>query len=168
MDRANRQRIPYQQALRSLGAYLDEIGACWVKVIEERRGYLVCYQRDRDRPDVKAERFAYTDVLALQTEEEALRGSGEQVDTFERDTGYQDFLRALGHELDEAEAYEILLDELEDGHFLVTYQHTDREAAMLWKKHMAVVGLDERRTILEHAHARRAYVPRRGRWNLLG
>ena len=68
-------------------------------------------------------------------------------------SGRQDFLRALGHELDQVSAQAILVEELEDG-IVLTYRYPEPEAGG-WRKRLLVLGLPEIEAILNAAFERR-------------
>ena len=59
--------------------------------------------------------FTNQNILALLQQDPAKRGTGERVDSHARllPTGYEDFLRALGHELDQRKAEAITITEFE-------------------------------------------------------
>jgi hypothetical protein len=159
-------RAPYQEALRMIGAHLDAHRATRARVLEDESGFIVSYQGD-DNLDLTTDHFTYSDVFDFQIEGEARRS--RQVDVSEYPRTYQDFLRALGYELDQAEACEILLDELDDETTVVTYQHTDRDSVLMWKKGIVTVGPKERAALLASAHGRRQTSEgRRGLRRLLG
>jgi hypothetical protein len=76
--------------------------------------------------------------------------------------GHEDFLRALGFELDDSEARAVSLDELEDG-LVLTYSYLDPTQGYSWRKrfiHLRASDIDE---IMKAAHSRR----RKGFLNLL-
>jgi hypothetical protein len=68
--------------------------------------------------------------------------------------GHQDFFRALGYELDQASARNVLIDELEDG-IVVTYTYPETSNGSGWKKRMVVLRLHEIEAILNAAFERR-------------
>lgn len=80
---------------------------------------------------------------------------------------YQDFLRALGHELEQVPGYEILLEELEEG-FLLTYQYLLPSEGYQPRKQMAVIAAEEREDILTRARGRRSSGEKRGIFSILG
>ena len=71
-----------------------------------------------------------------------------------REPGYQDVLRAIGCELDRAEAYSITIDELDQGVF-VSYVEPDLEEGYVGTKRMALLGPDEIGAVVEEARTRR-------------
>jgi hypothetical protein len=145
------ERVPYQVVLRAVGAYLDEHGASQSNVIELEDGFAVRYQRKTNPPVYGFGRFTYDDLAALTSHLEWHRsprgGKGLA-------GGYQDLFRALGYELDEVQAYAVLLDEVED-QLLVTYLELDPAHTIAALKRLIVVGQDEQREVLESAQRRR-------------
>lgn len=73
---------------------------------------------------------------------------------------YQNFFRALGYELEDAGAYVILLDELEEG-YLLTYQFYNPDSGFLLHKHRVALHADEAGEIVNVASMRRGRIPRR-------
>jgi hypothetical protein len=78
---------------------------------------------------------------------------------------YADFLRALGHELDERRAEGIVVEELDDGVF-VSYQRQDSSIALHYRKVSAMVSLDEWKGMLQEAYIKRQPLP--AKWGLWG
>ena len=77
---------------------------------------------------------------------------------------HQDFLRALGRELDNLLASNILFEELEEG-LLLTYFIQPPENRHMWRKQRAMLDRDDQSMLLKKAVARRVQVER-GRWGL--
>lgn len=73
---------------------------------------------------------------------------------------YQDFFRALGYELEDAGAYMILLDELDDG-YLLTYQFYNPDSGFMLHKHRVALKADEAGEIVNVASMRRGRVARK-------
>lgn len=142
--------LPYQRLLRGIGARLDESCACNVHLLEEPDGFTVRYQTEPGKNELIAARFGHDELLERQAEMERHRARSSPTGA----GSYQDFLRALGFELESRSAYSILVDELEDG-FLVTYQYLKPEEGYILRKAMMVAGPDEKGAILQHAHERR-------------
>ena len=155
-DERGQLTLPYQQLLRGLGARLDEYCARNIHLLEEPDGFTVRYQTEPAENDLIMARFGHDQLMNAQAEMERHRArhppSGAD--------SYQDFLRALGFELEERSAYSILVDELEDS-FLVTYQYLKPEQGYVLRKAMIVAGPDEKGAIMQHAHERRQRQKRR-------
>lgn len=149
----------YQWMLRTLGAYLDEEPSCRISLTEVPDGFIVRLQRALHKLEPQVLHF----------KRDSLREQLEQLMAGKRHTaqrahhqgiwshfpnGHQDFLRALGFELDEASARNIFLDELEDG-FVVTYTCPAEKGSQEWTKKMVILGIEEIESILNAAFERR-------------
>lgn len=151
-------RVPYQSVLRALGSLLDEHGASSINLLEAENGFAVRYQPHRGSPET---------VLA-QYNEEGLKNLAGDVDrrrrrkafhfgggggSTERRT-YENILRAIGYELDQVQAYSILLDETDDG-MVVTYQYLNPQEGFNARKRMVILGTEAMRGVLDDAQSRR-------------
>jgi hypothetical protein len=112
--------------------------------------FTVRYQTEPGKNELITARFGNDELLERQAEMERHRARRPPSVA----ASYQDFLRALGFELEERSAYSILVDELEDG-FLITYQYVKPEQGYVLRKDMVVTGPGEKGAILKHAHERR-------------
>jgi hypothetical protein len=70
--------------------------------------------------------------------------------------GYEDFLRALGHELEQIPAYSLLIDELHD-RFLITYQCFDPAVGYVPLKRIVCMSPREIEEMVEAAKTRRKH-----------
>lgn len=155
-------RISYEKALRTLGQYLDARDSTMVHVLEAINGFTVRYQERADDPASALVSFTKSDLLAL--DEEARRNrriirllsgrSGKAGHV--RGSTYQQMFRALGSQLDAAEAYGLLIDEVEEG-FLVTYQHLQSRDGYQSRKQLLILGDDALEIIMTDARARREH-----------
>jgi hypothetical protein len=148
--------LPYQRLLRGIGAHLDEYCSRNVHLLEEPNGFTVRYQTEPGKNELIVARYSHDELLQRQAEMERHQARGSPAGA----GSYQDFLRALGFELETRSAYSILVDELEDG-FLVTYQYLKPEEGYVLRKAMIVAGPGEIGAILQHAHERRQRPKRR-------
>jgi hypothetical protein len=64
----------------------------------------------------------------------------------------------VGYELDEMEASNVLIHELDDA-FMITYESHERGLASSVRKGWALLGQDEQRELLDSARARRRQQP---------
>ena len=158
MNMETGQENTYQWLLRALGAYLDEEPSCRISLAEVSDGFLVRLQRALHKLDPQVEHFK-RDTLLEQLEH--LRNKPKNAPRARHQgvwssfpNGHQDFFRALGYELDQAQARGILIDELEDG-VVVTYSYPDTSPGAKWKKRMVVLGVAEIEAILNAAFERR-------------
>jgi hypothetical protein len=149
----------YQWMLRALGAYLDEEPSCRISMTEVPDGFLVRLQRALHRLEPQVLHFK-RESLKEQLDQlmRAKRPGGprshHQGVWSHFPNGHQDFLRALGYELDQASAHSIFIDELEDG-FVVTYSCPETPESQKWTKKMVLLGLEDIETILNAAFERR-------------
>lgn len=148
------ERIPYQQELRLLGAFLDRQRPTRFTVIERIGGFEVLMERLDPGPLREKTVFAHS-TLAQQL----LPVLGQRGDRVEHDwsLGFgsrEDFLRALGYELEEADAYMIVLDEVDDA-VIATYNSIDPTQGYSWRKRWVRLGREEIDQILKAARARR-------------
>jgi hypothetical protein len=117
------ERPVYQDSLRAIGRYFDRNIYRHVLVSEVEDGYIA-----RAFPgqigNLKAEGIALpmSDVMALINSQEQVRGVAVADVKMPPlcPTGYEDFFRALGYELDVTNATNVCLVELSSG-FLVSY-----------------------------------------------
>lgn len=116
-------RPPYQDSLRAIGRYFDRNVYRHILVSEVNDGY-IARAFPGQQASLKAEGIALpmSDVLTLISSQE--QGRGVQVADVKMPplcpTGYEDFFRALGHDLDTAQAGDVSVVELSGG-FLVAY-----------------------------------------------
>ena len=117
------ERPTYQDALRAIGRYFDLNVYRHILVSEVDDGY-IARAFPGQQASLKAEGIALpmSDVLTLISSQE--QGRGVQVADVKMPplcpTGYEDFFRSLGHDLDEAGAANVCLVELSGG-ILVSY-----------------------------------------------
>ncbi|MBV9282182.1 MAG: hypothetical protein JOZ41_19040 [Chloroflexi bacterium] len=148
----------YQWMLRALGAFLDEEPSCRISLAEVPDGFLVRMQRALHKLEPKVLHFNRS-TLVEQLEQQIQQRKALLTRTHHQGlwahfpNGHQDFLRALGYELDQASARGILIDELEDG-VVVTYSYPGPETEQ-WRKRMVVLGISEIEEILNAAFERR-------------
>jgi hypothetical protein len=156
-DAQGQDSVRYEQVLRALGAYLDGQGAWRITVLETPTGCTVRYHH-RGTDEMALAEFGFSDLPDTSTARGLERPGGMAA-------RYQDLLRALGHELDDEGAWNILLDELADG-FLLTYQYVDPRHSWQPQKRTLILGADDQGMILSQAHARRAPLSDKGKGGL--
>jgi hypothetical protein len=158
MNGGQNQENTYQWLLRALGAYLDEEPSCRISLAEVSDGFLVRLQRALHKLDPHVEHFKretlHEQLEKLASERKHTTHARHQGVWASFPNGHQDFFRALGYELDQANAKGILVDELEDG-VVVTYSYPDTSQGPKWKKRMVVLGVGEIEAILNAAFERR-------------
>ena len=149
----NGDKLSYQHMLRALGAYLDQQSGRRVRLMELPDGFALRYQRPLRGRSPIFKQFKYEELSASHAELERSRHSRRH-QTNRSNRCYSDLLRAIGHELDETSARDVLVDEQEDG-TLVRYLHVHLPAPHLSQERKATLGPDERQAILADAYARR-------------
>ena len=157
-------RISYQWTLRQIGAFLDSRSGRRMTLIEVPDGFVLRYQT-RDDAEVRVVHFPRRQLVARDVQQERMRlqqdgkrrrlSAGAPSPSPEPHPGsYQDFLRALGHELDLTSIYDLALDEL-DGSLIVTYLYVDPRHAFVPVKKFVTLEREQRGQILHDAYARR-------------
>lgn len=147
MTTVDRAAVQYQQVLRSLGAYLDHEGAEQISILETSAGFALRYQR-AGAEEMVLRKFRMAELPVTRGASAGAWGHG-------RASSYEDFLRALGHELEEEGAWSILLDELENS-YLLSYHYLDPRTMYHPIKRRLHLGPDEQGMIVEYAHSRRS------------
>ena len=157
MASSSRPRMSYQRMLRAIGAYLDGERPDRFRVIEVPDGFEIVVERHGQPPELEEVHFSYETVLE-QAERlmrrRKLLGSRQHSGWALTSTSRQDFLRALGYELDDSRARFILVDEIEGG-VLVTYSYLDPAQGFQWRKHMVHLKRDQIEAVLRSAYGRR-------------
>src|SRR5207302_10594478 len=103
MDSTVGQEISYQRMLRALGGYLDHEPPGRFRVLEVNDGFTVLMERGTAKPSVQQVHFERS-TLAEQAEQlvkgrKVFGRSASNTGAPSR-TGHQDFLRAIGFELE--------------------------------------------------------------------
>jgi hypothetical protein len=151
------EKVAYQGVLRALGAYLDQESMSRFRLIEVPDGFTLVLEAGGAEPHLREVHFSTASLL--EQGEQLARGrkmfGGKYQERWSlASTGHQDFLRALGNELDRYQAHDILIDELEDG-LLVTYTYVDPSKGYQFRKRLSVLHAQEIEAILQSAHGRR-------------
>jgi hypothetical protein len=140
--------------------------ARWVTLVEVPDGFTIRYQERADGLEIAAASFARRDLVSRDIQQEQLRLQMQDQDEESRRSaldalpppqvpgGYQDFLRALGYELDQSPIYYIALDEAEES-TIITYLHLDPRHDFLPHKKMVVLSPEDKEALLQDAYARR-------------
>lgn len=151
------QESTYQLLLRAVGGYLDQERPCRFRLMEGIHDFALTLERGGQRKELQLIHFDRS-TLAEQAEQLAQRRRVFETKYRESwalcPTGHQDFLRALGYELDDSRAQCVALDELEDA-LLVTYSYVDPTEGYGWHKYMAALSTAEMEEILKAAHDRK-------------
>jgi hypothetical protein len=141
------RRISYQPLLRALGAWLDTNNACNVNLIETSTGFIIRY-------GVGEEPLLLNKYILTYAELEHLEAAMRERRSINPSGRHQDFLRALGYEIDEQAGQYIVLDQIEDSLFL-TFCHQSVGGGLTWVKRARVLGPADQAAVLRRAYARR-------------
>ncbi|HEY8684540.1 MAG TPA: hypothetical protein VIO57_02930 [Chloroflexota bacterium] len=159
----DQERTPYQALLRAIGRELDHRRATVARVMETDSGFEVQYAVEGQLPETASLTYSYGELHAKargnRIQPMLRHPMGRKRSRHGRPT-YQDFFRALGYELEDAGAYLILLDELEDG-YLLTYQFYNPDSGFMLHKHRVALQADEAGEIVNVASMRRGRVARK-------
>lgn len=155
--------MPYQSVMRVIGRDLDRLQATYVRLIELPTGFAVQYVTPKSETTIVTVEFTMSELMARAEPgllQPLLRRPVGPRRTFSGKPTYQNLFRALGYELEDAGAYSILLDELDDG-FLLTYQFYNPESGFMLHKHRVALHADEAGKIVNVASMRRGRIVRR-------
>jgi hypothetical protein len=144
----------YQVLLRALGSWLDGQAFSNYAVLETDDTFSVITRDDLGLGVLTVLGFA--ELLKPDPE---LRANGGPASA-----RHQDFLRALGKELDMLLARNILLEELPEG-LLLTYFIQPPENRLMWRKQHVMLDAVDRSKLLTKAVAHRSRIGH-GRWGL--
>lgn len=147
----------YQWLLRALGAYLDTAPSGRITLAETPDGFVVRLQNAGTTLDpviVELPRDALVEQIhsLLQSTRSTTRTRHQGI-WWNFPNGHQDFFRSLGFELDEAQAQDVLLDELEN-ELILTYRYPDPQSGSFGKR-MVILGIADIESILNAAFERR-------------
>jgi hypothetical protein len=155
----------YQLTLRAIGAWLDDLKPAYFTIFETPGGFSVVATSTRIPPSPQEAHFRFG---ALAQQHDQLQNSRGKMSTFEGDvvtslftTGRQDFLHALGFELDDAGAEAIVVDQLDDS-VVLSYAYVDPSADFSWHKRMALMHTGDIEMVTKVARGRRRQEQRAG------
>lgn len=148
-DDAVPEALTYQTALRAIGAWLDSRGAgSSIRIFETTDGFVV-QQDDGYQAGVDStQTITFDEVWALAEDKRYRRRSRREYG------GFQNLLRAIGRELDEAEAHSILLEQIGED-VLLTYVYPRYGGGVSLLKHFTVMVPQARQDLLRAAQGRR-------------
>jgi hypothetical protein len=152
----NHAALPYQVALRAVGASLDSLNATCYGILEISDGFVVQYSQELGSYPSTLEIVRSADLESLYKSDAQQRGTQSSAG------GHQDFLRALGYVLDDAAAYSTLVEAIDDT-VLVTYEYVffAQEGGELIRKQHLVLDQEEKAALIRDARARRKVVPQK-------
>ena len=152
----------YQRLLRAVGAYLDKQPTCRISMVELPDGFVVRVHRSMHEVETHDIRF---DQQTLTQQLEQMEDGRTREDLLPHvkvrhqgiwkklPTGHQDVLRALGYELDQENARQVTIDELEDG-MILTFRSPDTPDGAS-RKYIAVLDLNGLERVVNRAFKRR-------------
>jgi len=141
------RRMSYQPLLRALGAWLDGSNACNINLIETSTGFIVRY-------GVGDDSLLLRKFILTHAELEHLEAAMKERRSINPSGRYQDFLRALGYEIEAQGGSYMVLDEVEDNLFL-TFCQPSTGGGLNWTKRARVLNAEDQSAILRKAYARR-------------
>ncbi len=161
-DTEPQSRVPYEQALRIIGRYLDAEPSYRLQVVESDDGFTVQSGSSRFSSVGRTDQFSWArlnDLLIYHTASRGLsrrrhRHSGIWDDF---PNGHEDFFRALGFNLDRESGGNLSVDEVPEG-ITVSYRRPRslNEGQETVETVHTVMHKDEIQRLLEAAQARRA------------
>lgn len=165
MDDNRNNAYRYQLTLRAIGAWLDERKPAYFTIFETPDGFSVVATASRLPP---APEEAHFQLGSLAQQHAGLRQYRGKMHEFADDvvaplfpTGRQDFLHALGFELDDAGAEAVVVDQLDDS-VVLSYAYVDPAAGFSWHKRMALMNQGDIELVLKVARSRRRQEERAG------
>lgn len=155
----------YQLTLRAIGAWLDQVKPAYFSIFETPDGFSVVATASRASPSPQEEHFRFGSLAKQHDQLRQYRGKmnefSEDVDAPLFSTGRQDFLHALGFELDDAGAEAIVVDQLDDS-VVLSYAYVDPSADFSWHKRMALMNKSDIEMVTRVARSRRQQPDRAG------
>jgi hypothetical protein len=144
------EHLTYQVALRALGAWLDDQGAApGIRILETMEGFVVQQSSQHSTGAETSRTLTFDQVWDLDAARKNRKRSKE------KDGGYQNVLRAIGFELDEADAHTILLEQIDDD-LLLTYVYPHYVGGFALLKQFTVIAPEARQEMLRAAQSRRS------------
>lgn len=143
--------IPYQRALRVVGAYLDRASAASVSIREMDDGLDVAFKPADGSDSASALRLGYDRLLI---DEAKSRRRSDRIGDTDVHAGirYEDVLRAVGYGLEEASAISMRIEEV-TGDLVVSYRALSLDGGDA--ERTVVFTPDDQATLLQEARARR-------------
>jgi hypothetical protein len=143
------ERLTYQIALRAVGAWLDASGAgSDIRILETTDGFMVQQATPESTGVESSQTISFDRVWHLSGDKKYRKRSKE------KDGGYQNLLRAVGFELDQADAHDILLEQIGE-ELLLTYVYPRYQGGFSVIKQFTVIAPDARQDLIRAAQERR-------------
>ncbi|HLT19009.1 MAG TPA: response regulator [Thermomicrobiales bacterium] len=154
-------RLTYQNRLRAVGRHLDLYGFRRIYILEVEGGFVV-RATAADGRETETLEFADQHFPQLLASCAAARGEGERhwpVPGSLLPTGYEDFLRAVGYELDQRAAEAITISELDDLAVVSGVGRVDEYGVTRFGPLQWLLRRPDVERLLDEAYRRRAPVP---------
>ena len=141
--------LTYQVALRAIGTWLDSISTiASIRIVETDKGFLLQWA-DSDPAGVLTSRMIpFDDVWALDEDKQLRKRSKDELG------GFQNVLRAVGYQLDEAGGRAMLLEQVDDS-FLLTYVYATYSGGYALVKDFSVLAPEDCLELVNVARQRR-------------
>lgn len=155
----------YQLTLRAIGAWLDDRKPAYFTLFETPDGFSVVATALQIPPTPEEAHFRFGSLA--QQHEQLRKYRGKMHEAAEDGvpplfaSGRQDFLHALGFELDDAGAEAIVVDQLDDS-VVLSYAYVDPAADFSWHKRMALMNRADIESVTKVARGRRRQEQRAG------
>ena len=158
-DERQEGSVAYELALRVIGRHLDAEPAYHVSILEVHDGFVVRYQSTQQWSEARTVQFAKSRLEDLFVFHSAARGCPPKPDRHaglrsKFPTGHQEFMRALGSELDLDGASSLTLDELPE-EVRVSYLRADPSNPLRAEKCNMVFDKKDIKSLVETARKRR-------------
>jgi hypothetical protein len=149
-----RRGVPYQDLLRGIGRALDGAGARQVCVLEVPTGFAVRYRGAEGRQIWIGFTDGEVPVGGPESRHKPSRLLRRGLMGPSEPEGYSDLFRALGHELENTDASDIVITEQDDG-LAVMYDYREPHQPLATHRVMRFLDPREQQALTEHARSRR-------------
>jgi hypothetical protein len=157
--------LPYEGLLRAIGDHVDSMGGKNLLIIDTGDGFSIRFSRgslgETDHVEFSYRGLAEQETLQLANRQPKPHAAKDA--PLVRGTGYQDFLRAFGAQLESDEQFLVLLDEQPAG-FIMSYIYMDPERALFPHKTMATLSQSDVERLREEGFSRRKAEGKGPRW----
>ncbi len=148
----------YQNVLRAIGRYADDQGLCHIGLYEVENGFILRGFDAKDFTAVQALEIPDSELEALVVKNFTSRSkarSGGHHSTL-CPTGYEDYLRAVGYELDQRSASKVSLTELTEEFGIAYMELNTTTQGYVWSPRSFVESASAVQDRLDQAFGRRA------------
>lgn len=148
----------YQNELRAMGRHCDDQGLKSIGIHEVTDGFILRAFPDANNPtSVVALEIPDGDLQSLILKNFTAQGTrASAAGSRLCPTGYEDFLRALGFELEECQAKAIAMQELSEGFSVAFYQPAETaDGGFVWEPKSFILTAEHVQDLLDEAFKRR-------------